>query len=457
MTLARSSLVGRLVVPLIVIQAILSLVATIVSLLVWQQPGDAYAFAQMHIENLSVEALAMQPDGRLVLTDTPALAEFRAARPQVRLAVMQGRQVLDGSSPELAAALRELGFPGFASATLRLTQGTLSGAMVTATLVPTRWGDVIVVSTDNPLQAADMPALIHHMSGYLVRVMTLVLLSTALIVPLVVRQALRPLRAASRQAARIDLRSRDFRLPDGRGVPSELVPLIRAINTALDRLDEGFGRQQRYAAEAAHEMRTPLALLAARIGTVSDPQAAQGLRRDVERMRTLVDQLLFVAWLERGEILPDAPLDLVALARSVVADHAPLAIAQGREIALAPRVDRLPIRGNQRAVESALVNLVQNAMRAEPPGGTIEVVVRGPAEILVVDHGAGIPAAERDRVFEPFWRRDERHPGAGLGLTIVKEAAAAHGGSVSVHDTPGGGATFRLTLAVDAHPDRHAG
>jgi len=442
----RSSLVGRLIAPLIVLQSVLSLVALMLTLLFWEQPGDEYAFAQIHLQNLVVDALVKRPDGRLAITDTPAMADFHATRPHVRIAVLQDREALDGSSADLVAALRELGLPSFANATFALTQGPLAGAMVAASSVNTRWGAIVVVGTDNALQTADLPALVRYMLNYLVRVMVLVLLGAALIVPLVITRALRPLRDAAREAARIDLRSRAFRLPDGKGVPSELLPFIRSINAALDRLDEGFSRQQRYAAEAAHEMRTPLGVLAARIDSLSDSQAATGLRRDVERMRTLVDQLLFVAWLESRHVLPDEALDLIAVARTVVADCAPLAVAQGRDIALMPEVEHLPLHGNARAIESALTNLVQNAVRAEPPDGTVEVVVRPPAEILVIDHGAGIPAAERERVFEPFWRRDERHPGAGLGLTIVKEAAAAHGGTVAVDDSPGGGATFRLTL-----------
>ena len=444
----RSSLVGRLIFPLIIIQSVLSLIGMMMSLLYWQQPGDAYAFAQMHLQNLVVDALVKQPDGRLALSDTPGLTEFRATRPQVHIAAVQGKQALDGSSTDLVAALQALGFPDFANATFALTQGPLAGAMVAAGVVDTPWGPIVVVSTDNALQRDDLPALVRYMSSYLVQTMVVVLLGAALIVPLVVTRALRPLRHAAREAARIDLRSRDFRLPDGQGVPSELLPFIRSINAALDRLDEGFSRQQRYAAEAAHEMRTPLGVLAARIDSLPDSQTAVGLRRDVERMRTLVDQLLFVAWLESRHVLPDEALDLIAVARAVVADCAPLAVAQGRDIALTPAVEHLPFHGNARAIESALTNLVQNAVRAEPPGGTVEVVVRPPAEILVIDHGAGIAAAERERVFEPFWRRDEHHPGAGLGLTIVKEAVAAHGGTVVVEDTPGGGATFRLTLGT---------
>ena len=441
------SLAGRLVIWFVVVQSALSVLALGVTLVIWRQPGDEYAFAQMHVSKLLIGAIVEQPDGSLAIRDTRRLAAFKAARPDARLAVLKDGEALAGSSPQLAAALRAMGTPDFANATFTLANGPLAGSSVAATTVASPWGRLVVVSADNALRPADVPSLILYMSGYLVTVMAIVLLGAALIVPLVIGRALRPLQEASKQAARIDLRSRDVRLPEGSGVPSELAPLVRSINVALDRLDDGFGRQQRFAAEAAHELRTPLAILAARIDSQSDHADAEGMRRDLSRMRTLVDQLLLIARLERREVRLEEPVDLVALARDVVADCSPLAIAGGRDLALTPQVARLVVRGERPVLESALLNLVQNAIRAEPSGGTVEVVVASSGEIQVIDHGAGVAEADRESIFDPFWRRDERHPGAGLGLTIVKEAAAAHGGSIRVEPTPGGGATFRLSLA----------
>lgn len=449
MVLTRSvarSLAGRLVVWFVIFQSIVSVLGMAASLFFWRQVGDEYAFAQMHIADLVGEALVMGPGGQLTISETPELKAFRSERPSVRVAAMQGREVIAGSSPELAAALRHLGLPRFMNVTFTFTEGPLAGSTAAGSAVETKWGEVVVISTDNPLQTADVPALSQYMFGYLIRVMGVVLLGSILIVPFVIGRALRPLNEASMSAAKIDLRSRDLRLPEGAGVPTELLPLVRSINVALDRLDEGFSRQQRFAAEAAHEMRTPLAIMAARIDSQQDAGQAEGMRRDVERMRTLVDQLLLVARLERRDVRLEETVDLVALARDVVADCTPLAIAGGRDLALTPEVGHLPVRGGRQVLESALLNLVQNAVRAEPLGGVVEVIVRAPGEILVVDHGAGVAPADRESIFDPFWRRDELHPGAGLGLTIVKETAIAHGGGVSVEETSGGGATFRLRL-----------
>lgn len=440
------SLAGRLVIWFVIVQSIVSVLALAAALFFGRQNGDEYTFSQMHLAQVVSAALAQDHDGRLTLQSTPALRAYLKERPGVHIAALRGREILPGSSPVLRAALDGIGRPQFLNATFKFTQAPLAGSTVTAAPVQTRWGDVVVVSTDNALRLSDVPALALHMSGYLIRVMGLVMLVSAVVTPLVIGRALRPLQQASQEAARIDLRSRHLRLPEGRGVPSELLPLVRSINVALHRLDEGFSRQQRFAAEAAHEMRTPLAILAARIDSQMEAGQSEGMRRDVERMRTLVDQLLLVARLERRDVRLDEELDLVALARDVVADCTPLAVAQGRDLALTPEVEHLPLRGSGPILQSALINLVQNAVRAEPHGGTVEVLVRAPGEILVVDHGAGVAPEDRERVFDPFWRRDEQHPGAGLGLTIVREAATAHGGEVSVEETPRGGATFRLTL-----------
>jgi signal transduction histidine kinase len=457
----RASLSVRLIVWFVLVQSGVSVLGMGVSLFLQRQPGDEYAFAQMHLNAVVADALVDGPDGRPMIADTPELRAFKARRPGVGVAALDGAHVLRGSSaslgealrgphvlrgssPSLGAALVELGTPRFLNASFVLTRGSLAGSTIVATSVPSRWGPITVVGADNLLRPDDVPALVLYMGRYLVQVMVLVMLGAAVVTPFVIQRALRPLNEASLAAGRIDLRSRDLRLPEGRGVPSELAGLVAAINAALARLDEGVGRQQRIAAEAAHELRTPLAILAARIDSQPESETVLGMRRDLERMRSLVDQLLLIANLEAQNIVLDEPLDLVALARDVVADCTPVALTRGRTLALTPELPQRAIRSSRRILYGALTNLVENAIRAEPDGGVVEVRVCGNGDVLVVDHGAGVAPADRERIFDPFWRRDDHHPGAGLGLAIVKEAATAHGGHVSVEETPGGGATFRF-------------
>lgn len=464
MRLVPASLTGRIIVRLIAFQILVGVATAIVSTLFLSSPDETYFIALPHVGDLMLEALSLGTDGRPFIIDTPAIRRFRAERPQVRIVVVdrEGREV-EGSDPDLLAALRAYDLPHFyrapeygsgRAAIFTIPDsygGPLAGAVVVAASGEEEpYGSGTLFVARNELRAEDLPAFVSHVVDEHLPTLGPVLVVVVLVVPLLVRRALRPLLAATREAAAIDLHTRDLRLPEGKGVPSELLPLARGINAALARLDESFRRQQRFAAQAAHEMRTPLAIIAARIDGMADRQEAEALRRNVERMRSLVDRLLFIARLERRDIPLDDRIDLVALARDVVADCAPLAIAANRKLALLPEVAQLPLRGNARALESALANLIENAVRSEPEGGTIEVVVRRPTEILVVDHGAGIAPEDRDRVFEPFWRRHDRNTGAGLGLTIVREAATVHGGSIAVTETPGGGATFRLCLAQSA-------
>ncbi|MEF3366825.1 sensor histidine kinase [Methylocystis sp. 9N] len=100
--------------------------------------------------------------------------------------------------------------------------------------------------------------------------------------------------------------------------------------------------------------------------------------------------------------------------------------------------------GNQRAIECVITNLIDNALRAEPKHGAILVSVHADGVVAVTDHGVGVSAADREMIFEPFWRKSDATPGTGLGLSIAREIMDAHGGRIWVEDTAGGGATFNL-------------
>ena len=102
------------------------------------------------------------------------------------------------------------------------------------------------------------------------------------------------------------------------------------------------------------------------------------------------------------------------------------------------------VKGNRPALESVIANVIDNALRAEPEGGAVHVHVAENATLEVIDHGCGVEEADRELVFEAFWRKNETTPGTGLGLAVAKEIVDAHGGHIWVEDTPGGGATFKL-------------
>ena len=261
-----------------------------------------------------------------------------------------------------------------------------------------------------------------------------------------IRNSLAPLAAVARQAAAITPSETHHRLTQG-GLPRELEPLVAAVNGALDRLDEGFRRQREFTADAAHELRTPLAILAAHLENLGDGGGAATLREDVARMGRLVGQLLSVAQLEALAVAPDEVADLQALARDVAESVAPLAVQQGKEIAVVGADAPIRVHGNGESLRQAIRNLAENAVQHTPEGTSVEIEVTREPAIRVSDRGPGVPAELRERVTQRFWRADRSNgDGSGLGLAIVKRIADAHGGRFEIDDAPGGGARFTLRL-----------
>jgi signal transduction histidine kinase len=261
-----------------------------------------------------------------------------------------------------------------------------------------------------------------------------------------IRVNLRPLRRASREAELISFDNPGQRMSTA-DMASELVPMIAAVNRALDRLESGIAAQERFTANAAHELRTPLAVLRARVDGMAPGAERIALTRDIDRMTRAVSQLLLTARLQSHQMNVTSPVELVPLVRDVIADMAPLAQANGRDLVL-DAADRPQIMASPGALESAVRNLIENALRFSPPGETVTVRVGPGPRIEVEDCGPGVPAADREHIFEPFWRvSNVPGDGAGLGLAIVREVAGLHQGSVTVEDRPGGGARFVLVLA----------
>lgn len=267
----------------------------------------------------------------------------------------------------------------------------------------------------------------------------------------IVRRALGPIVGASGLAGAISPSRIDLRLPTER-MPSEILPLVEAVNLAFDRLEQGFRAQRDLTTDVAHELRTPLAVLRLRAEALAEPAARSRLLADIDVMTRLVDQLLSVAELEMVIIAPDEAADLRQACLEVVEHLAPLAVMQGKAIELEGAGAPVWVHGRPDLLFQAVRNLVENAIRHSPRGGTVTVEVQENGAARVMDRGPGVPAELKGRLFERFWRgrRKERSAvgaGAGLGLSIVARIAEQHGGKVSVEDRPGGGATFILVLS----------
>ena len=231
-----------------------------------------------------------------------------------------------------------------------------------------------------------------------------------LLATLSVRRSLLPLRAASAQASAIGPGSIALRLPEA-DVPTEALPLVVAVNHALDRLEQGFVIQRRFTANAAHVLRTPLTIITARLDTLEGNGQLSELREEVARMNRLVEQLLCVARLDSLALDVSSPVDLHQLAEEVVGSMAHLALSHCRTIALTGADHPVLVMGNSAAIADALRNLIENAFAHTPPESEVVVEVGPEGTISVQDSGPGIPAEDRPHIFERFWR------GKGCGTT----------------------------------------
>jgi two-component system OmpR family sensor kinase len=230
--------------------------------------------------------------------------------------------------------------------------------------------------------------------------------------------------------------------------PEEVQPLVRSLNDLLARLADAFDTQRRFAADAAHELRTPLTALTLQIQLArraESPEeravALDRLEQGVKRATRLVQQLLTMARLDPDAARPAESFDLAAVAASVIEEKTAFAEQQG--VALSLSADAVAICGQEDALRILLANLVDNALRYTPPGGTVQVSVGRDGEdalVEVADTGPGIAEEERERVFDRFYR-GPRAPagGSGLGLAIVRQVVVLHSGAISLGTSPSGG------------------
>jgi signal transduction histidine kinase len=268
---------------------------------------------------------------------------------------------------------------------------------------------------------------------------------SVLLMWLAVGEGLRPLHRLARSIGR---RSAERLEPiDGDGVPTEIRPLTTALNALMERLDQALAAERRFAADASHELRTPFAIIhtyaqiARRSGDPAERQAAlDNLIRGVDRASRLISQLLMLARLQ-GELRATGRgvASLVRAAARVVADRQ--ADAQAAALTLtAAAADGVPgvVAVPAAALSILIGNLVENGLKYTPPGGWVQVAIgsgRGTVALRVTDSGPGIPAADRERVFDRFYRPPgQTQPGSGLGLAIVRRICDLYGLRIEIRD-----------------------
>lgn len=262
---------------------------------------------------------------------------------------------------------------------------------------------------------------------------------SALLVWWIIGLGLRPLQRVATQVERIGP-DRLEPVPAQR-VPSEVRPLLDAINRLIQRLTDALARERRFTADAAHELRTPLGALKVHATNLSD--ANDTAQRDISllrvrdsilRMERLVGQLLLLSRSEPGAMVPSlAQFDLVACVRRELAELGPLAVQRNIDVTLVTPDTPVLVHGNEVAIGVLARNLLENAMRYTPPEGRVQVSIEPdvPIVLRIADSGPGIDESALPHVFERFYRAlPTIGDGSGLGLSIVRNIAQMHGAQI---------------------------
>jgi two-component system OmpR family sensor kinase len=407
--------------------------------------------ATYRVSNLVIDSLMLDGQGVVRVEPNAALRREMSETPRFKFAVFSdAREPLPGSSPELASALTSAGVIQISGAHLHFN---LPGDPETSPMGfmerrKTPFGRLHVAVYRQVFRPIDLFWQLFEFFQWDIITVVLVILVSAGTAWYAVRRGLAPLRAAARRVQEIDL----DQLKQGvriERVPSEIRPFVDAIDGALARLAASAARMRRFTANAAHELRTPVAVMRARLENANASQLTSDLLDDSRQLQTLVEQMLVTIRLSENQSLCDETVELAGVVRDVVSGFVLLAVQRGRRIEFETCAAPVRVRGNRRAIECVVSNLVDNALRAEPEGGAVVVRVGTDAAVHVIDHGDGVAPDDREKIFEPFWRKSEETPGAGLGLAITRELMERLHGGVRVEATPGGGATFALSFARD--------
>jgi signal transduction histidine kinase len=422
-----------------------------------QETGSLHQRAMEDQASTVARFLSISPGGQLVLDLPPALkAQFSQAYGRYFYAVLDpDGKLLFSSGPEASPLFP----PGVLPSTAEIHEVQHGNMVISGVTAPEAVGRrrvFVQVGEDlshRDVLTDDIVANFFLRVGWITLPILLLLLTADIII---FRRAVRPLIQASQDAQNIGPMRTDIRIPTA-NIPSEIRPLVEAVNQALDRLERGFRVQREFTADAAHELRTPLAILRARLETLADTTLLHELHHDIDSMSRIINQLLEVAELDVAVVAQSEQTDLTSVGSDVVEAIAPLALRQNRSVALTGAAEPVRVKGNAEMIRRAIRNLVENALRHTPPGTTVEVNIDGSGGVRVSDEGPGVPLSERELIFRRFWRRDRRRTGgAGLGLAIVRRIVDAHGGAIAVTDGETAGAIFSIRFKLARVTDRHA-
>jgi len=267
---------------------------------------------------------------------------------------------------------------------------------------------------------------------------------------LAARRALNPLKPILRQAQDIGPTDANKRLSTD-ALPSEIAPLIVAVNGAFDRLEKGYQAQRDFSSNVAHEIRTPLAVLRSSIEAIDDPDLKKTISEDVHRLDRMFEQMIDLSRADALGKSSHEDIDLYHLAVDQATDMGMDAIRAGKSLAVTGQLKSHTV-GNKGLLSIALGNLIRNALIYSPKGTEVEIeVLTNPAGWKVMDRGAGVPDDLKSVLFDRFHRGaaiNQKNSGSGIGLAIVKSVADAHDAQVRIQDRLDGGSVFVFTFST---------
>ena len=357
--------------------------------------------------------------------------------------------IVGGSSSGVDGVLRRAALVNGATKVTVPLAGDAVPFEVRSSTVNTAAGPFTIVVA-SPLDGVERS--IDALKGSLFAALPFVVALVALVAWIVVGRALQPVEAIRREVEVITANTMHRRVPEPR-TSDEISRLAHTMNAMLDRLEASAARQRRFVSDASHELRSPIAAIRAelevalRAGDGADwPQVAEGVLDEEQRLEALVSDLLLLASVDEQDRPPDEPIDLheLALAEAKRARRTTVAFASDGAAFVTGRADQLT---------RVIGNLLDNATRFAHRTVALTLVA-GPetVHVLVDDDGPGIPAHERQRVFERFARLDHARArgagGAGLGLALAKGIVERHGGTIRIDDAPIGGARVIVELPV---------
>ncbi|UPK38718.1 HAMP domain-containing histidine kinase [Bradyrhizobium sp. 186] len=408
---------------------------------IWRYPMEEREFRACRVVAAVLDRATVIEGKHLTVRPTPALEELKADSPNLWYVVSAGDLVSEYGSEHRPALPFAFPYHGPVGSSVF---STLDQKSTFCLAVMQRGSLQLAMMVGEPQVRFGRIA-----RNFLVRsVFSIILLALAFAATVAIGSALAA-RFVSRGIERVARRALaiDPSAPQGlislSEVPYELKPLVEALNRAFGEIDAYIRMQRRFLGNAAHQLRTPLTLLRAKIEDVSEPALKVELVRDVRRLTSLVSAMLDLARLQNHAI-EKRPIDLAEIALDVLADFGPSALDAGIELAL-EQADKGPflVQGVDAAVRSALANLVGNAL-IHARGARRIVATLGHGSISIYDDGAGLPQGTEHKLLEPFQTGNSAGDGAGLGLSIVREIMAAHGGELVISSEPGSGTTMSL-------------